>query len=294
MDLMKAADDLPAEMLVSADRHDETRPDSASLALTFEGLLTGTDFVEQMRRILAVLQDAYGCPVDMEYAVNFMDNGEYRINVVQCRPLQVKGSELQRLPVVEIAEESKIIEARGAIIGQSRDAAIDRFIYVVPSVYSELPTQDRYEVARLIGKINRAGGGDSAEAVMLLGPGRWGTSTPALGVPVSFNEINRVSILCEIVAMREDLVPDVSLGTHFLSELVEVDMLYLALFPNQKGNRLNREFFENSTNRLGDLVRAPKRWERVVRVIDVPDGGPRVRLLANAQNQKVVCFFDDH
>ena len=72
-----------------------------------------------------------------------------------------------------------------------------------------------------------------AGTIMLLGPGRWGTSSPSLGIPVSFVDINRVSVLCEIVAMREDLVPDVSLGTHFLSELVEMDMLYLALFPKQ-------------------------------------------------------------
>jgi hypothetical protein len=292
MDLMKGTKDLPTEMLVSEERGEETRPDSASWALTFEGLLSGTDFVERTRRMLAVLQRAYGCPVDMEFAVNFLENGEYRVNVVQCRPLQVRGSERKEIPEVDVAEEAKIIEARGAIIGQSRDAEIDRFIYVVPSVYGELPMQQRYEVARVLGRINRAVHSSPPATVMLLGPGRWGTSMPALGVPVSFNEINRVSILCEIVAMREDLIPDVSLGTHFLSELVEMDILYLALFPRQKGNRLNEDFFEATENRLGDLVPEAKRWEHAVRVIDVPAGGPHVRLLANAQDQKVVCYLD--
>ena len=47
-------------------------------------------------------------------------------------------------------------------------------------------------------------------------------------------------MLCEIVAMREDLVPDVSLGTHFFNDLVEMDMLYLALFPGRKDNSWNR------------------------------------------------------
>ena len=53
--------------------------------------------------------------------------------------------------------------------------------------------------------------------------------------------------------MREDLVPDVSLGTHFFNDLVEWDMLYLALFPGKKGNDWNREFFENAPNRLSGL-----------------------------------------
>ena len=75
---------------------------------------------------------------------------------------------------------------------------------------------------------------------MLIGPGRWGTTTPSLGVPVCFAEIDTVSVLCEIVAMREDLVPDVSLGTHFFNDLVEMDMLYLALFPGRQGQLLER------------------------------------------------------
>ena len=79
---------------------------------------------------------------------------------------------------------------------------------------------------------------------MLIGPGRWGTTTPSLGVPVHFAEINTVSVLCEIVAMRDDLVPDVSLGTHFFNDLVENDMLYLALFPKREGNYWNDALFD--------------------------------------------------
>ena len=44
-----------------------------------------------------------------------------------------------------------------------------------------------------------------------MGPGRWGTTTPSLGVPTSFAEIDTVDVICEIVAMRADLIPDVKL-----------------------------------------------------------------------------------
>ncbi len=86
---------------------------------------------------------------------------------------------------------------------------------------------------------------------MLIGPGRWGTTTPSLGVPVSFAEIDAARILCEIVAMREDLVPDVSLGTHFFNDLVEMDMLYLALFPGRQGNSWSEAFFEKTPKQAG-------------------------------------------
>jgi len=97
--------------------------------------------------------------------------------------------------------------------------------------------------------------------IMVLGPGRWGTSSPSLGIPVSFTDINRVSILCEIVAMHENLVPDVSLGTHFLNELVEMNMLYLALFPDRGNNYWSKDFFENSPSKLLDLLPAAEKWK---------------------------------
>ncbi len=127
---------------------------------------------------------------------------------------------------------------------------------------------------------------------MLIGPGRWGTTTPSLGVPVSFAEIDTVSVLCEIVAMREDLVPDVSLGTHFFNELVELDILYLALFPGREGNEWSREYFEHSANnRLAELVPEAADWSHAIRVIDVR-AGACMRLNANSMNQKVVCYAD--
>ena len=110
-----------------------------------------------------------------------------------------------------------------------------------------MPLRDRYSIARLIGRLLHLRGETVAgtlpqpprKNVMLIGPGRWGTTTPSLGVPVHFAEINTVAVLCEIVAMRDDLVPDVSLGTHFFNDLVEKDMLYLALFPKREGNYWN-------------------------------------------------------
>ena len=125
---------------------------------------------------------------------------------------------------------------------------------MVPSVYGQLPIGKRHSVARLIGRVMHAEEPSPPKTIMLIGPGRWGTTTPSLGVPVSFAEIDRVSALCEIVAMREDLVPDVSLGTHFFNELVELDILYLALFPGRPGNGWNTAILEKAPNRLLELV----------------------------------------
>jgi len=294
-DLVQAHPRLPLEMVASRDSTQSRRPVKPSWVLTFDRVLAETGFVEDMRGILTTLQQVYSNPVDIEFTVNFFADGEYKINLLQCRTLQVKGNEAAVLPRVKIDEEQRIIEARGAVIGQSRLIDVDLFIYVVPEIYGHLPIQERHEVARLIGEVNHATAKREAGTIMLLGPGRWGTSSPSLGIPVSFADINRVSVLCEIVAMREDLVPDVSLGTHFLSELVEMDMLYLALFPEQGENYIRGEFFEESPSLLLDLVPSAEKWCDGVKVIDprnaVGNGGP-AKLSADAVEQKVVCYFE--
>lgn len=261
--------------------------------LTFKRLLTETPFVADMREILARLEEAYAYPVDIEFTANFFEESTYSINLVQCRPLPVAGAEMAQLPKLKVGKDDRIIQAHGAVIGQSRLVSASRFIYVVPAAYALLPERDRYTIARVIGEVNRRTEMHDTEALVLLGPGRWGTSTPSLGVPVSFTDINRVSVLCEIVTMHDHLIPDASLGTHFLNELVEMDILYLALFPGHKGNFLDTQFFESAPNRLAEIVPTAADWAHVVRVIDAADlAGPHeaIALAADALEQTVVCY----
>ena len=247
--------------------------------------------------MMQTLQKAYNYPVDIEFTTNIDEDGQYRINLVQCRPLQVQGAEVVDMPEIEVRDEDRIIGARSAVIGQSRIVNVDTFIYVVPKLYGALPVRDRYEVARLLGDVNRALKTQNGDAItVLLGPGRWGTSSPSLGIPVAYSDINGVSILCEIVAMREDLIPDVSLGTHFLNELVEMDMLYLALFPMENDSYLNEEMFLSAPSRLLELVPSATKWQDTVRVFDATALAPEgrfVTLTANAIEQKVDCFISD-
>lgn len=259
-----------------------TREDTGKPAfLTFDRLLRDTPFVADLRDMLATLHAAYCHPVEIEFALNVLPEGGYRINLLQCRPLQMRstdagtGMSLRKdLPTP--------IEAQGAVIGPSRHLRPDRLVYVVPSRYGAMNQGDRLDVARLIGRINQASVGRS---LVLLGPGRWGTRDPWLGLPVGFNEINRVAALCEIVAMNENLVPDVSLGTHFLNELIEADMLYFALFPGRQGNRLDEAYLLGQPNRLADMLPGDEKHMGAVRVIDLPAGGSL--LLADAENQRV-------
>jgi len=298
-EIVDRSKNLSLEMFASRDRKAERqlpqqqRKPTSSWVLTFDRLLSNTDFVRDMREMLHTIQDAYQYAVDIEFTVNFLDGDNYQINLVQCRPLEIRDTGAIADPPEHIDDTALILESQKSVIGKSTVVDIDWLIYVVPSVYAELPVNHRYAVARLIGKLTNHQEIASGR-IMLVGPGRWGTTTPALGVPISFAEISSVSILCEIVAMRDNLIPDVSLGTHFFNELVENDMLYLAIFPNKEGNVLNRDFLENITNDCrAEYV--PDKTEgaeavRLIRTSDLPDSV--VRLNANSVEQRVVCYRD--
>jgi hypothetical protein len=292
-DLVKEELDLPLDMFVSTPEH-ETRPERpAAGVLTFDKLLAKTPYVADLREILGTIEQAYDNPVDIEFTTSFQDDGRYLINLLQCRPLQVQGIKRVNLPEVAVDKAKRLVQARGAIIGPSRMLRIDRLIYIAPALYRERTLTQRYEIARLIGRINRSMD-RTRENVILLGPGRWGTNSPDLGVPVHFNEINRVAVICEIVTMRENLVPDVSLGTHFLNELVETNILYMALFPKQRDNSLEERFFIEAPNRLLEILPEAGRWCDLIRVVRSADlTGPREALLfmADAYAQTAQLFI---
>ena len=71
---------------------------------------------------------------------------------------------------------------------------MDRVIYVVPEVYGGMKLSDRYTVARAVGKLAHLKDKGEKPTILLIGPGRWATADPFLGVPVSFSEIDTVSM----------------------------------------------------------------------------------------------------
>jgi len=160
-------------------------------------------------------------------------------------------------------------------------------IFVDPEEYIKLSLSDKYEVARLIGRLNRRIGERREDPVLLMGPGRWGTSTPSLGVPVTFSELNNMTALAEIAFSGGNLMPELSFGTHFFQDLVEADIFYVALFPDGQNCTFNRAWLDALPNTLEGLMPASTRFKRVVKVCNLPEG---VQLLADVVSQRLVCY----
>jgi hypothetical protein len=280
------AEGVPLDLFTSFDET-ALREGREIRILTFEGLLSGGPFVGDMRQLLQTLAKAYERPVDIEFAVNFLPEGDYRINLLQCRPLQVQGTHNPNVPKVTASEADTLLSAHGALVGHSRVSRLDWVLYVVPQVFGALPEQDRHAVARAVGKVNRALAKQGG-VTMAVGPGRWGTHMASLGVPVGFSEISEVAVICEIAAMHEFLTPDVSLGTHFFGELVEMNMLYFALFPDRPGNRWDAATLETAPNHLAEVAPEAADHAQVLRLLRADDiSAEGLWLVANAPAQEV-------
>lgn len=264
-----------------------TEADNGHPWVTFDGLLKDTPVPADLRRMLAVLEQAFGGPVDIEFALNFLPDGTYRIHLLQCRTFQFQAASDVLTARAEGFTPRALLTAGGAVIGVSREQRLSRIIYIVQEAYAALPEQSRYEVARIIGRLCRRHD-EATGGLLLIGPGRWGTSSPALGIPVSFAEINHASAICEIVAMHERLIPDVSLGTHFFNDLVEYDTLYLAYFPQKTGNQIDNAWFEQAPNQLAAEEPDSVNFAHIVRVIDCRD--PEVWLRADVGAQSAEVF----
>ena len=250
--------------------------------LNFERLLRSTKFTEAMRKILKVVSSKYNYPVDIEYTANFDKQGNFRINIVQCRPLQTRGlGKTVELPKLE-DKNSCLFSSTGNFMGGNVRLAIDYIVFISSDDYVKLPEVEKYNIARQVGIINKELKGKNA---MLMGPGRWGSSNPALGVPVKFTELCNMSVMCEIAYSNQDLMPELSYGSHFFQDLVETGIFYVALFDNKEDVVFNENKLRKKENIVKQIIKDANINDEVIKVYDTKG----LQIYSDITQQIVTC-----
>ena len=173
-------------------------------------------------------------------------------------------------------------------MGGNLSQSLDWVIWIDAAEYLNLTVSDKYEVSRVVGDLNRLIGAREDNRIMLLGPGRWGTSTPSLGVPISFARINNLTALVEVAFPAGNLMPELSYGSHFFQDLVETDIFYLALFPDSQECAFNEAWLQRQKNALALLDEEYADFSRVIKVVQV--ASPGLKLMADVVSQELVCF----
>jgi pyruvate,water dikinase len=256
------------------------------LIATFEGLISSTPFLAQMRALLRLLKDKTGGPVDIEFASDGKD-----FYLLQCRP-QSFGEDAASAPIPNDLPADKLIFEARRYVSNGRMRDITHIVYIDPERYSALPDADSLRrVGRAVGRLNKL---LPKRQFVLMGPGRWGSRGDIrLGVPVTYSDINNTAVLIEIARKRGNYVPDLSFGTHFFQDLVEASIRYLPLFPDDPDIAFHERFLRESPNILADLAPEFADLAGTVRVIDVARaaGGLVLRVLLNADQDRAVGFL---
>ena len=251
--------------------------------VNFRKLLKSTDFAGTIKHIMRLLQDKYRYPVDIEFACNVDSEGQYRVNLLQCRPLQTHGTgKASIMPEVKDC----YFRTHGNFMGGNNCLPVDYAVLVRVEPYLSLPEQNKYAVARKIGQLNTLLRGSST---VLLGPGRWGTTTASLGVPVNFREISSFNCMAELAYTSHGIRPELSYGSHFFQDLVEAGVFYAALYPGEDGCIFNEAMFDRHKNVYCDLMDAPAD-DPMAQIITVADlRGEKVLLYSEIESQ--ICFL---
>ncbi|UWG97835.1 PEP/pyruvate-binding domain-containing protein [Dehalobacter sp. DCM] len=249
--------------------------------IDFETMLRDTDFPLMMREMLALLSKVYNYPVDIEFTVNFLNNKEYRVNLLQCRPLQTRGlGKTVEMPVLERGKNI-FLSSHGNFMGGNVRLPIDYVVIIKSQAYHRLDNQSKYSIARQVGLIDKALKGKNA---MLIGPGRWGTTTPSLGVPVHFTELSNMTVICE-VSSREGFMPELSYGSHFFQDLVETGIFYVAVFEGKKDVVYHPEYVLDKENILDDILPNNAINSDVIHIAETKG----MEIFSDIVSQKLIC-----
>lgn len=257
--------------------------------INFQKLLSDENFIGNMKSLMRRIESVYDYPVDVEFTINYSSDGSYMINLLQCRPHQIRGvNQLVRIPK-SIPLDRIILRSHRNFLGGNISTTVNRVIYVDPDGYTNLSQSEKYDIARVVGKFNRQIESRTDQSTMLIGPGRWGTTTPSLGVPVRFAEINKINILVELSKMSEDIMPELSFGTHFFLDLVETEIFYIAVFPENEDVYFNMDLFKSLRNITRDLLPDDAKYEEIIRVYDLSFSP--LQIMSDIVAQDIVCFF---
>jgi hypothetical protein len=259
-----------------------------SFVVTMEGILADTRFVKQVSIILSELQDKYDNPVDIEFAHDGED-----FYLLQCRTQSYVGDS-KPAEIPEDIPSDKIIFNANRFISNGIVSNITHIVYVDPQKYSELTSHDELlAVGKAIGRLNSV---LPKRQFILMGPGRWGSRGDIkLGVSITYSDINNTSMLIEIARKKKDYVPDLSFGTHFFQDLVEGNIRYLPLYPDDDGIIFNEAFLTKSKNVLSNILPEIKELSDVIKIIDVANStdGEILNVLMNADLEVAVGILTE-
>lgn len=256
------------------------------LYISCGGLVNHAGLMSDLKDLMALIQQEYQYPVDIEYTINLSEPDQYVINLLQCRPLQVAFDNTEAAIPKNPDRNSVFLECRRASMGLSGTIRLDYIVMVDPVAYYHMPYSEKYQVAAALGALNWYFR-DRKEHLILLVPGRIGTSSPELGVPTAFSDISGFDMICEISESKAGYMPELSYGSHIFQDLVEAGILYAAVFENEKTLIFEPEKIQSLKNCLTDFYPEGENLKEIIGIYSVADRESYV--YHDMKNEHLLC-----
>jgi hypothetical protein len=187
---------------------------------------------EILNTVSGLGKDAMGGNIEMEFACDYEPvSGAAVFNILQMRPM-VSRSPIKKVSLKDLKPESLLCLSRQAL-GNGSHRDISDLVYVIPENFDPLKTREIVtEIADLNAKLRAEG-----RSYLIIGPGRWGSSDPNLGIPVKWNHISGSRVIVE--AAYGDFVVDPSYGTHFFHNVTSLGIGYLTVHDTAHDSFIN-------------------------------------------------------
>lgn len=196
--------------------------------ISFDAILKYNRFplAQIIRDLLELCKEALMCDVEMEFAADI----DYRhkdnalvLKLLQVRPVGEYGNDAK----VSIADAEKnmqkVLVKSSKALGSGQIENITHIIHVPSDTFDSAKTIDMAkEIAKLNSIVRNEGG-----SYLLIGPGRWGSSDPWLGIPVLWSDISEAKIIVESAIPGYQIEP--SQGTHFFQNITSLGVGYLTV-----------------------------------------------------------------
>ena len=209
--------------------------------VTFANILRDNAFplADAVNFMLTEGQQAMQRPVEIEFAGNIDDDGTLkgRIYWLQIRPIIDRKEDVDA-DLMNL-ENSELILRSSTALGHGTTDNITKVVYVRPDTFCSLNNRS---IAAEIVEINRAML-ERGEGYLLIGPGRWGSSDDALGVPVRWADISGARLIVETALHNYRIEP--SQGTHFFQNLTSFGVGYFTVNPFGKDDYLDHEYLDS-------------------------------------------------
>ncbi len=208
--------------------------------VTFAGALKFNTFplAEIVSSILEVCSKEMNTPVEIEFACHLdVEPGEPRVfSFLQLRPI-VESQDKDGVSINKKDIKDALIYSESAL-GNGQDDSVYDIIYVKPEAFDASKTRVIVEKIDAINKLMV----EKNKNYILIGPGRWGSSDPWLGVPVKWSQISMAKLIIE--SGLKDFRIDPSQGTHFFQNLTSFRVGYFTINPYQNDGSYDTEFLD--------------------------------------------------